>query len=486
MEVPHLKTKIISGIFWNITQLAVNKMFAFIIKLVLARLLFPEEFGLVGMAVVFTTFIQVFNDLGLGGALVQRKDEDLREAHYHTAFWTGIAWSVVIYLIITFIVAPLAAMFYGEPLLRSVIPVLSIGVLASPINLVHRAQLTKQMNFKKLAFINNAPVIFSGVVSITLAFMGFGVWSLVFNSVAAFVVAMPLYFMATHWMPKFIWEKEAFNDIFGFGMFTTGSSVVNVVVANIDYLLIGKLLSAAALGKYTLAFVLTDTFRNKMTTMINRVMYPVYGKKQGNPKALRNFYFKVVKYNSICIYPVMLFLIILGEPFVINVFGEKWIEAVGPLKILAFSVMIHILVNSHAILIRGLGKARLEMRIQFLKAALYVPTIAAGIYFYGTEGAAWAYVFNKVLEVIIAQYYLKKLVDITPLDLFMTMRPPLLASIVTFAITYMLYVLGLHYILCTLVLGITFGAIIWLSMKAELLENITSIKNMRKKVSPVA
>lgn len=486
MEAPHLKTKIISGIFWNITQLVISRMFAFIIKLVLARLLFPEEFGLVGMATVFTSFIQIFNDLGVGGALVQRKDEDLREAHFHTAFWTGIVWSIGIYLLIAFVVAPLAASFYDEPLLRSLIPILSIGVLSSPVNLVHKAQLTKDMNFKKLAFINNAPVIFSGVVAITLAFMGFGVWSLVFNSVASFVIAMPLYFHATRWMPKLIWEKQAFKDVFGFGIFTTGTQFLNVLMSNIDYLLIGKLLSAAALGKYTLAFVLTDTFRNQMTTMINRVMYPVYGKKQGDPKALRNFYFKVVKYNSICIYPVMLFLIILGEPFVTGIFGQKWIETVPPLKVLAFSVMIHILVNSHAILIRGLGKARLEMRIQFLKAVLYVPTIAVGIYFYGTVGAAWAYVFNKVLEVIIAQYYLKKLVDITPLDLFMTMRPPLLASIVTFAITYMLYVLGLHYILCSIALAITFGAIIWLSMKAELLENITSIKNMRKKVSPVA
>ena len=316
MKSQKLKGKAVSGIFWNFVQLGVNKFFGFAIKLVLAKLLFPEQFGLVGMAVVFTSFIQVFNGLGIGSALVQRKDSELREAHWHTAFWTGIIWSIVVYLIIAFIVAPLAAIFYKEPMLRSIIPVLSIGVLSSPVNLVHRAQLTKRMDFKKLAFISNASTFFSGILALGLAFMGAGVWALVFNSVASFLVAMPLFFRATRWTPKLIWEKQAFQDVFGFGVYTTGTNFVNTLVSNIDYLLIGKLLSAAALGAYTLAFVLTDTFRNQLTTLLNKVMYPIYGQKQDDLVSLKGYYLKVVKYNSIVVYPIMVFLIVLGEPFI--------------------------------------------------------------------------------------------------------------------------------------------------------------------------
>lgn len=483
MKSQNLKEKVVSGVFWNFVQLAINKLFAFAIKLVLAKLLFPEQFGLVGMATVFTSFVQVFNDLGIGAALVQRKKANLREAHLHTAFWTGIVWSVSVYLLIALVAAPLAADFYNEPLLRSIIPVLSIGVLSSPINLVHRAQLTKQMNFKKLAFINNVSTIFSGILSLVLALMGAGVWSLVFNSAASFLIAMPLFFKATHWTPKFIWEKQAFKDVFGFGVYTTGANFVNTLASNIDYLLIGKLLSASALGTYTLAFVLTDTFRNQLTALLNKVMYPVYGQKQEDLTSLKKYYLKVVQYNCLLIYPIMIFFIILGEPFIVNFFGAKWLGTVMPLKVLALSVMIHMLVNSHAVLIRGMGYAKLGMNIQVVKTILYVPTIALGVYWSGILGAAWAYVFNKVLEVLIAQYYLKKLVNVQLSDLASSMKAPIAASLAAFSVTLLLYYTGIHYIICAFCLVLSYASTLWLCMKSELIIQFNSYRNSRRKVA---
>src|SRR6195952_15331 len=121
------KKLVASGIFWNFLQLIVNQSFNFILKLALAKLLFPSEFGIVGMATVFTGFVQVLNDLGVGAALVQRKEETLRKEHYHTAFWTGVIWSVGLFLIMTFGIGPLAASFYNKPILKLIIPVLSIG-----------------------------------------------------------------------------------------------------------------------------------------------------------------------------------------------------------------------------------------------------------------------------------------------------------------------------------------------------------------------
>ncbi|NDK55594.1 lipopolysaccharide biosynthesis protein [Pontibacter fetidus] len=481
MEAGKLKGKIVSGLFWSTIQLLISRVFAFVIKLILARLLFPDQFGLVGMATVFISFIQILNDLGIGAALVQKKEENLTELHYHTAFWAGIAWSVVIYLLIAFVAAPLAAQFYKQPQLSTIIPVLGLGVLFNPINLVHRAQLTKQMSFKKLAFINNASSIVAGVAAVILALLGAGIWALVFNSVASTIIAVPLYFNATKWLPKFSWDKQAFNDVFSFGVYTMGTEFLTTLMLNFDYLLIGKLLSATALGVYTLAFVLTDTFRTQLTKMINRVMFPVYGQNQDSKSTLKNVYFKVVKYNSICVYPVMVFLIVLGEPFVVNYFGLKWVEAVIPLKILAFSVMIHLLVNSHSTLIRGLGKTNLEMRMQFLKAILYLPTIALGIYWYGIIGAASAYVINKVLEVVIAQFYLKKFLGIRFSDVISAISPPLTASVVAYVVTFVAYSYGVHYVVCAVLLGVSYSLVIWLMMKAELLKHLRSIKFLRKK-----
>lgn len=477
------KKLVVKGVFWNGVQLVINQSFGFLVKLVLAKVLFPEQFGIVGMATVFTGFVQVFNDLGIGAALVQRKAEDLREDHFHTAFWTGVFWSAGLYLIISFIVAPMAASFYSEPILKQLIPVLSIGVLSVPVNLVHKAQLTKEMNFKKMAFIDNVSNIIAGILSLLLAFLGFGVWSLAFNSIASIIIAMPLYFRATSWMPKFIWNKKSFKDVFGFGVYTTGTSVVNYLINNIDYLLIGKLLSAQLLGAYTFAFVLTDTFRSRLMSVINNVMYPFYGKNQSNPDALKRYYLMVVNYNSVLVYPIMVFMFSLGQPFVLKFFGEKWMEAIEPLKLLSLSVMVHMLVNSNTALIRGMGRPGLELKLQLFKAVIFVPMLVAGIVYYGIIGAAWAILINKAIAFLVAQYsfnYLLK-IKVSILDFFRAVKSPWIASVASYLTVYLLYnVLNIHYILAAGCLLVVYSGVIWLLMGKQIQNQIKEFKSSKK------
>ena len=464
------KKLVAHGILWNCIQMVVNQSFAFIIKLVLAKLLFPEQFGLIGMATIFTGFVQVLNDLGVGAALVQRKDNTLYPEHFHTAFWTGVTWSVGLYLIMSFAVGPLAAVFYKQPMLVNIIPVLSLAILFSPVNLVHKAQLTKQMDFKKIAVIDNISNIVAGVISLIMAFAGAGVWALVFNSVATVLVAMPLYFKATRWLPKLIWSKQAFKDIFGFGAYTTGSNIMNYLYNNIDYLLIGKLLGASVLGIYTLAFVLTDTFRSRVMAVINNVMYPVYGRKQNDFAALKNYYLKVVQFNCILIFPIMVFFIVLGKPFIVNVFGLKWQEAVAPLQILAGSVMFHILVSGNTALLRGVGRPGLEMKLQIVKALVFLPTLAFGIEKYGIIGAAWAILFNKFVVVMVAQYSFRQIseVKIKVLDLCMTIKGPVIASIVSYALVYLLLAAHLNYISSGIALFLCYFSMVYWLLNSEL------------------
>lgn len=476
-----LDRQITTGIIWSSIQLIIQQSFSFIVKLVLARLLFPDDFGLVGMAVVFTSFVQVFNDLGIGAALIQRKEEDLNSKHFHTSFWTGVIWSIFLYAVIVLAVAPIAADFYDEPLLNKIIPILSIGVLASPINLVHKAQLTKAMNFKKIAIISNSCNIFSGVLSIGLAFWGMGVWALVFNSVASILIAIPLYFKATGWKPKLVWGKQEFKDIFGFGMYTTGTSVFNNLISNIDYLLIGKLMSASALGYYTFAFMLTDILRSQLMGVMNKVMYPVYGQKQNDLKSLKNYYLKVVRYNSLIVYPIMNIILFAGEPIIKVFFGDKWSESIIPLQILAVSVMFHMMVSSNTSLIRGLGKPKLELQLQLFKAIfLYTPLIYIGIHFYGLKGAAFAILVTKALSVIIAHYYLKKLVNISLSDLFKSIKEPLTATLLTVLLCSPLYFFSFNFVFIIFSIVTIFLLVYWTMMKQEIINSVQLIKNYKK------
>jgi len=473
------KKLVASGIVWTLLQMAINQAFAFGLKLILAKLLFPSQFGLVGMAVIFTGFVQVLNDLGVGGALVQRKAEDLRNEHFHTAFWVGVIWSVLLYIIMSLGVARLAAAFYHEPMLIQIIPVLSLGILFSPVNLVHKAQLTKQMNFKKLAFIDNASNIAAGVIAFIMALMGAGVWSLVFNSVAMVLFAMPLFFNATKWKPAFIIEKQAFKDVFGFGVYTTGSNILNYMYNNIDYLLIGKLLGASSLGIYTLAFVLTDTFRGRLMTVINSVMYPIYGKKQGEPTALKRYYLKVILFNCLFIFPIMVYFIVSGEQFVVGIFGAKWAQTVAPLRILSLSVMLHILVSGNTALLRGLGKPGLEMKQQILKALIFLPSLAIGIYYYGITGAAWAILLNKVVVVLFAQYTFNYLIPIkiTFTEFLIAIKAPVIAALITTVVALFFKWADINYLIVGILTCICYGLLIWAFMKDEL----TSLyKSLRK------
>lgn len=423
------------------------------------------------MAVVFTSFVDVFNDLGIGAALVQKKSQTLTENHFHTAFWTGVGWSLVIFALMVFVITPLASGFYNEPILNKVIPVLSLGILSSPINLVHKAQLMRAMNFKRLAQIDNISNVFSGILALVLAFLGAGVWSLVFNSLATFIIAMPLFFISTKWFPKFIWEKNAFDEIFGFGVYTTGTNLFNNLVNKLDYLLIGKLVSASVLGAYTLAFVLTDTFRSQLMGIMNKVMYPVYGKQQDDKVSMTKYYLNVVKYNSLIIFPIMALFVILAEPGILFFFGEKWVDTIWPLKILSASVIIHMLANSNTVLIRGMGKPQLEMKIQMFKAlVVFAPAVYIGVLYFGSIGAAGAVFLNKLISLVIAQVVLKRLLGITYKDLYMAVKYPIQALLASLAVGFISWeYLHFHFLLVAMIMLVTYLALTWISMKDELM-----------------
>jgi O-antigen/teichoic acid export membrane protein len=292
-----------------------------------------------------------------------------------------------------------------------------------------------------------------------------------------------MYFKATGWVPEFKWDKLAFKDIFGFGVYTSATNVSNYLINNIDYLLIGKLLSAQALGVYTFAFVLTDTFRSRLMAVTNNVMYPLYGKKQSNPESLKKYYLNVVNYNSIIVYPIMIFMLALGQPFIIQVFGIKWEASIPPLQILSLSVMVHMLVNSNTALVRGMGRPDLEMKLQLIKAVIFVPMLSAGIYFYGITGAAWAILINKVIAVAIAQYTFNKLIHIKmgTMEFLSAIRTPALAGGISYLFVYVIYnFLHLNYILCGVLLFIIYAFLVWLQMGNEIRMQIKSLKLSNK------
>lgn len=442
------KKQFLSGVLWTSIEMLINRSFKFVIKLILARVLFPEDYGIVGMAVVFTSIIGVFNEMGMGAALIQKKEDSITNDDLNTAFWSGLLWSVFIYALMALVIGPIAANFYNEPILKKIIPVLSIGVLAAPIISLHNAILVRKLNFKKVSFISNTGAVFSGSLALILALNGAGVWSLVFDSVAGLVIVMPQYFYTTRWFPKFRFSKKSFKEIFGFGIFTTGTKLFGTINRQIDYLIVGKLLGASALGLYSFAFLLTSIARSQIIQLIEKVIYPLFSKFQEDPKTLKAYYLKIMKSAIFIIYPLMFGIILFSEYFVPIFFGNKWDEAIPVINFLSFGVIVSTIVSSSGVLIRSSGKPKLELKIATISSLFFfLPSILIGTYFYGLEGAAIGYIVAMVAKTFLILYMMNQIFEIKYLEIFRNIKNPIFVCITPFFLIYSIKSFDFYWIL---------------------------------------
>ena len=472
-----LKKKILDGVFWTSIETVINSVFSILIQLLLARLLFPEDFGLVGMAVVFISLIEVFNELGMGAALIQKKKELLSPLHFDTAFWTGVIWSILLYILILFIVTPLVVDFYNEEKLGQIIPIMSLGILLNPINLVHKAQLTKEMQFRKLAFINNTSNILAGVLAVTLAFLDYGVWALVLYSLFKVIIAVPLFFNATRWKPNLKWNKEVFKEIFGFGAYTTITSFSNTVSSKIDYLIIGKFVGSSALGYYAFALMLTNILRDRIVSILNKVLYPVYASLQDEKEKMLQLFLKIVLLNILIVYPITLTLVLFSEDIVPIFFGHKWDNAIVIVKILSIAVFIQMLNNSHTTLLRAAGEVKLELNLQLIKSLLFfVPSITIGVLYFGLVGAASGYAIATALGVTTSFFFMNKVFGLRIIQIINVAKVPISMLIFCFLTTTWLKTL-LDWRLCLIYYIVSVIIIYYIFAKPTVLPIIKTIRS---------
>ena len=409
----NLKHKIFGGVTWNAIGLLIDNGLQTLVKLILARLLLPEVFGIIGFATLFIGMIQVFSDLGMSTALIQRKDILLKPIDYDTAYWAGLVWSLFLMLLLSLVVGPIAANFFNESMLISIIPILSIGLLLRNLRAVHIVNITREMEFKKIVLPRNISRIIAALGAIILALLGFGVWSIVFQSVATELFSAIIYSYVSPWKPQRRFSKESLKNVFGFGVYTTGTNVFNYLTGNIDYLLIGKLLGAHSLGIYSLGYNVTYVVRGQIMNVINTVFFPVYSKLQEDLETIKRYYFKIIKYNCIVIYPLMIGIILLAQPLVLFGLGTKWIEAIIPMQLMAAAGLVHLLTSSNTVLLRGIGKPNLELLFSIIKTlGVNVPFIVLGIIYYGIIGAAAGLLVAKIVIFFINNYTLRKFVGI--------------------------------------------------------------------------
>src|SRR5690625_46460 len=402
-----LKKKAVTGTLWVAVERFGSTGIELLVFVILARLLTPADFGLIAMVVVFFAIAQTFVDSGMGQALIRKKE--ITEDDRSTIFWFNMAISIVLYILL-YISAPYIAGFYNEPILTSITRVMGISVIFFGLGIVQRAELTQKLDFQRQTYAELIASLTTSILAVYLAYRGFGVWALVVKSVSLALFSSVLMWVLYPKKISFTFNKQSFNELFGFGSRLLLASIFSRITENIHNLVIGRVFAATTLGLFTKADDLKNRTSRIITGIIQKVSYPVLSKRQDNKEQLRDGYRKVLRLSSAGVIPVISLLIIFAEPIIIIVFGEQWRGAIPFLKILAISGYLY---NLHAInlnILKVLGRSDLYLRINIAKKIISITTLFVGLQF-GIIGIAYSYVASSSLSLGINVYYSERLIS---------------------------------------------------------------------------
>ena len=457
MSSTKIKASIYSGLKWNTLSVVATRSTDFVVKLILARLLLPESYGVIGMAMVIIGFLEVLSDMGLFNALVQKKEDELTETRYSTAFWILLLLATSFVLCFFFFVSSFGAAFYEEPQLVPVLNALSLYLFLSILSIIPRAILTKQLNFKSIVRITISGTVISSVIAIVLAATGFGVWSLVAKYMIGSLVACSLYWLKVNWRPRFIFDVKPLLQLAGYSTYTQINAILFYFRNHVDYLLVGKLLSAHMLGIYTLAFTLSETLRGQLYSIFNKVFFPVYSKIQDDKEQIKHYYLKVMSLAATVTFPVSVLLIGLAEEIILCLFDQKWLEAAEPLRILAVASMIFAISGTPAEVLKGIGKPSISFYLNTINTFLVaLPLMYFGLKYYGLAGVAYAVCIQHTTSRLTFHHYMKKYIHVTDREVMLALKKPTLAAAVMLSAIYIVTRTGMP-VLTTLIVSTVTG-----------------------------
>lgn len=400
-----LKDKAISGVKWNAIGRFSTQGVNFVIGLVLARLLSPSDYGVVGMVGIFFAIAQTFIDSGFGSALIRKND--CNDADYSTAFYFNIVVAIVCCICLS-MVSPYIANFFDIPILKDIVRVMSLNMLIGSFAIVHSTKLTHSIDFKSQAKVGLITAIISGSAGILMAYNGFGVWSLVVQNLISTIVRVILLFIYTKWVPQWQFSKESFRYLFGFGSKILLSSLLHTIYSNMTTLIIGRAYTAKDLGFYTRGQTLASFPSTNISGVLQSVTYPVLSKIQDDDKHLIESYRKLISMTSMVIFFGMFLLAALAKPLIHTLLTDKWLETVIYLQIFCFGYMFDHVNSMNLNILYVKGYSNLVLRLEIIKKAISISMIVAAIPF-GPLAICLASVLYTHIAVIINTYYTGKL-----------------------------------------------------------------------------
>jgi len=396
-----LKQKAISGLTWSFIDNFSNLGVHFVIGIILARILSPREFGLIGMITIFIAISQSFINSGFNQALIRKKK--CTQVDYSTVFFFNLAVGVLFYFILYFS-ADAISNFFKEPLLKAILQVLGLGLIIKAFTIVQLTILTKRINFKLQTKISVIASILSGAIGIIMAYMSFGVWSLVFMTLTGSLFKSILLWLWNRWKPTWVFSKNSFKELFGFGFKLLVSGLINTAYKNIYYLVIGKYFSAMELGYYTRAEQFENLPSQNLTNVIGRVTYPVLSSIQDDIPRLRINYRKLIRSTMFITFVLMLGMAAVAKPMVLTLIGDKWLPSVVYLQMLCFIGMFYPLQALNLNMLKVQGRSDLFLKLEIIKKILAIPAIIIGV-IWGIKIMIAGMMVNNLIALYLNSYW---------------------------------------------------------------------------------
>lgn len=368
-----LKSKTLHAFFWSFVEAIGVQSVRFVIGIILARLLFPEQFGLIAMLYVFIAVANTFIESGFGAALIQRRNAsqiDICSIFYFNIV-VGLAAAGLLCLF-----APSIAAFYDQPILTPITRAMSLIIVINSLGMIQGTVLAKQIDFKTQTKVSLLAGGISGLIGIVLAVAGFGVWSLVIQQVSGSLFQTIFLWLFNPWRPSLLFSYDALRGMFGFGSRLLVSGLLNQIFDNIYYVVIGRLFSAADLGYFTRAKTLQELPSNTLSGMVGRVTFPVFSTIQADPARLKRGLKKALTFLVLANFPMMIGLAVVARPLVVILLTEKWVECIPYLQLLCILGSLYPLHLINLNVLQALGRSDLFLRLEVIKKVLIAINIA--------------------------------------------------------------------------------------------------------------
>lgn len=421
-----LRHKAIHGVGWSFIDNISSSGITFLIGLVLARLLTPEEYGIMAIIAIFIAVSNSIIDSGFSNALIRKTR--IERIDYNTVFYFNLTVSILIYALL-YLAAPAIGVFFKEPVLAEVIRIIGWVLIINALAIIPRTRFVRDVDFKTQTKVSLVSSISSGVIGIGMALGGMGVWSLVGQQLSRQFLNTLFLWVYSKWHPVWEFSTESFKELFGFGSKLLLSGLLNTIYKNIYYIIIGRFYTSAQLGQYTRAEQFNMIFSSNLTSVVQRVSYPVLSSIQEEPERLREAYRKVIKITMLITFACMLGLAAVAKPLILILIGEKWLPAVYFLQIICFSGMLYPLHAINLNILQVKGRSDLFLKLEIIKKIIAVGPIVVGIV-YGIECMLWGGVLISFIAYFLNSYYSANLINYPTSEQIKDILPTFLTSFV--------------------------------------------------------